>query len=246
VPMRLLNDSTLETDVQWYWADEDAPSLPYDSPFYSQQYDIGQYPEQSLGERYLGRTWVNGSKPFALGTGGLCGNKEAWNLGKSALDPVPVYYPGSKVPTCCSPPPAIAIGGVGYGGSGFDGVVPCDLFGWTDFFPATLQMDCDIDPPQFFDGTVCSRVGIDRFWVANYPGVIGGWYWYFSLICGGIPDTVFANWYSSAGGPGIVFLSSAAPSDVDASARKIFFDVPANPGGGGFGPIPAFRLTVSW
>jgi hypothetical protein len=117
VPMRFYNDSDTETQVEWYWSNDEAKGMPFAHCFGDLQYDSKEFIENTLGERYTPRKWRNGGEPYPTPVCGLTGTESQWGNGSSIDEPLPEVWPGTNVPKSCCPPPPRGIGGLLWGGS---------------------------------------------------------------------------------------------------------------------------------
>lgn len=153
-------------DVDWYFCGDETGQIEFPHMFYSRIYDIDEYPQDALGERYRPRRYRKGFKPYRVSFGGLCGSEEQWRDGASALDPLPPLYPGSHVPKCCSPPPEHDVGVIeGFPSDDAPKIHPCTYFDFAGM------------PPMHFVFTFSST-----WWI--FPTVnVGGW-----------PPSGFPNW----------------------------------------------------
>jgi hypothetical protein len=154
-------------EVTWYFADPRADQIRFAHPFYSRIYDINEFPEDILGERYEPRGYMKGKPPYPVSFGGLCGSREQWQHGASAMDPLPARYPGTDVPVCCSPPPDLSAGEViGFPTDDRPKIHPCAFFDFVGTPPVAFTTTFSM--PWFMFPTV--NVGD---WVVS----IGGWLW---------------------------------------------------------------------
>lgn len=109
--------------MTWYFVPDGTPMLPYLNAFDTKIWDVKDEPQARIGELYHRRFWRGGVPPGVVGNSGVCGSPEQWLNGASVDDPLPNYYAGTDVPTCCGPPKQQPSGGLWFGGGDF--VSPC-------------------------------------------------------------------------------------------------------------------------
>jgi len=135
-PFRFHRDDDDERKVIWYYVPEDREFMPWAHAFGSQLYheldDALPGPGEKRPQAYYG-----GMVPAPYTDGGLCGNKEQWQYGPFAGDPIPPTWGDSDIPRCCKPPIGAA-GGLAIGGEGQE--LPPDACCEGVILPATLTL----------------------------------------------------------------------------------------------------------
>lgn len=171
--MAFYNDSpNVLTNVDWYFAEEDSGEIPYEHPFGSRIYDRKEFVQDVLGERYSPVPYRKGQKPYPLGKGGLCGTEEQWTHGASAMDPLPLRWPGSNWPRCCSSPEQDLIGTVlGYPASGTQIPSVCTELGFGVNLPAFFTGVISVSMCEYTTTFSVPYINVTPLWFHGQVGV---------------------------------------------------------------------------
>jgi len=113
---KFFRDSSILTDVQWYFVPNDTPIIPFPIAFYSRVWEREDNLSPPIGEQNSPVPWKGGKSPGVTSTGGLCGSEAQWGIGSLTSDPVPSRHAGSLSLACCDSPPIVAFGGTATGG----------------------------------------------------------------------------------------------------------------------------------
>jgi hypothetical protein len=241
--MALYPDSDVLTPVVWYWADPKGLVLPYATPFGSRIYDIEEFLEPPIGERYDSpRPWRNGSKPYPLLAGGLCGSESQWFNGPSAMDPLPPNYPGSDWPKCCSPPPAELIGQVGYGAIGEGESITCQQQFFNFEVPGALTATTSIvvdDLPQVL---VVPQVGGGEYQLDYVVPPFGQRVWQYQTRC--ISGVLCLDLFLTCPFGNDTLCFELAPTSVDLVMRVIVYTLAYS--GELCTPDASFTIAMAW
>lgn len=116
--VRFYVDSGETTRVRWFWVSEDAPVLPFRTPFGSGSWARHKRPHSGIGEVY-NPNWdgINGHG-VNYPEGGPCGTEEQWAGHLTTIDKQATPLDPWGFPLCCATPdrpgpPAITAAGAG-------------------------------------------------------------------------------------------------------------------------------------
>lgn len=115
---RLFRDSDEEVEIQWYFARDDAPTIPYETAVTSSYWDreevyVGLPYREGVGEVSPGPRIHTRPIVIPAATGRhLCGTREDFERG-AVFDPdiTPRVYRPDGLPTCCVPGMGLLLGG---------------------------------------------------------------------------------------------------------------------------------------
>lgn len=142
--MRINRDDAATTvPVAWYFTDDlggadRRRTVPYEHPFGSRNWDLGEEYETVLGEVYSPRPWYSGRAPVELSGIGICGSAAAWQNGAGSGDFIPPLNRGTGQPCCCGPGTISYNGGAVIGG----GLPYCAAAEWIYFFEGITNGTC--------------------------------------------------------------------------------------------------------
>lgn len=220
---RLFRDSDEETEIQWYFARDDAPTLPYETAVTSSYWDreevyVGLPYREGVGEVSPGpRIHTRAIEiPAARGTH-ICGTREDFEQG-AVFDPdiTPRVYRPDGLPTCCVPGmglllgggPARTGGGLLLGGAGREGR---GLYLGAQRRPAGgglylawggIPLYCDVYTvtPSLGGSSTLFRISPDsQAWWNDTPGGMA--------LFAGNPEGPFESWTLGGGSPVATYSS---------------------------------------
>lgn len=212
VDMHPYRDSSASVKILWYFVPDSAPNLPYPSQFVDtvwaeRNYDV----QQPVGELQTGHVYSKGFPPAVYPIPGKlpCGTADQWARGASINDPVPSFYPGSFVPTCC--PNTLALSDTGGQAEGSPKIYPPACAGGC-IRPATVYLTvgtCGFDACGFAGSVIPLNVKNGSIVISSVT-----WNWVYespAFMLGGVPRRLAILCVGTMGGQALFYYNDGDP-----------------------------------